>query len=176
MERLYLHRFMDGRDTSPTHGGELSATWRSSWMPRAWAHRHVSGRYYGMDRDKRWERVKLAYDALVHGEGPHRPTVAGRRCGRSYAEGVTDEFVLPTVVDHEPEARIATGHRHLLQLPARPHARADPGLHRADFAGLRSGGPRPPRVIFVGMTEYDATFGIPVAFPKDEPRTCWPRS
>ena len=91
----------------------------------------VIGRYYAMDRDTRWERVKLAYDALVYGEGYAAPTPQAAS-PRAYARGETDEFVRPTVVGAPRRAPRARRRRlPLLQLPPRPRPRAHAGLHRA---------------------------------------------
>ena len=94
---LVFHAITDGRDTSPTGGteylAELERCLRSAGRVGT-----VSGRYYAMDRDTRWDRVRLAYDAIVHGEGPRTDDpVAMLR--DSYRDGITGEFVVPTVVD-----------------------------------------------------------------------------
>jgi 2,3-bisphosphoglycerate-independent phosphoglycerate mutase len=97
LDRVFIHAFTDGRDTDPKSGlgfiRQLQAHARQSTGRIA----SVSGRYYAMDRDKRWERVKLAYDALVNGLGD-RTTDAELAIKQSYARGVTDEFILPTMV------------------------------------------------------------------------------
>lgn len=111
IEDLYIHAFMDGRDTDP-HSGygflkDLSATLSQSTGKIA----SVIGRYYAMDRDRRWERVKLAYDLMVKGEGKKSQNLLDD-LQASYDEGVTDEFVKPIVaVDEtgEPLAKIEDG-------------------------------------------------------------------
>jgi 2,3-bisphosphoglycerate-independent phosphoglycerate mutase len=99
LSRVAMHAFTDGRDTSPTSGARFLAELESA-MSRIGAGRiaTVSGRYYAMDRDKRWERTRLAYEAIVSALGP-RAKSAADAMRQSYADGVTDEFVLPTVVD-----------------------------------------------------------------------------
>lgn len=106
--KVFIHVFTDGRDTDPKSGlgfiKDLEAHLKQSVGTIA----SVSGRYYAMDRDKRWERVKLAYDCLVKGEGP-TATNAITAIENAYAEGITDEFILPTVIttsDHQPIATI----------------------------------------------------------------------
>lgn len=98
IENTFVHCFMDGRDTDPKSGkgfiDQLEAHIATSSVKIA----SVIGRYYAMDRDKRWERVKLAYDLLVKGEGT-KVASAAQGVENSYAEGVTDEFIQPIVVD-----------------------------------------------------------------------------
>ena len=91
---LYVHAFTDGRDTSPTAGEGYAEGLQGFLIAEGLgAIATVSGRYYAMDRDKRWDRVKLAYDALVAGVGPRAPgALAAIR--ESYARDETDEFIL----------------------------------------------------------------------------------
>ena len=98
VERVYLHCFMDGRDVPPTSGIEFIAALQQKIKELGLGQiATVSGRYYAMDRDNRWERVKLAYDAIVNGKGNKGPDpVAVMQ--KSYDAGVTDEFIVPTVV------------------------------------------------------------------------------
>lgn len=107
LTEVYIHAFTDGRDTDPKSGlafiTELQAHLNNSVGKIA----SVSGRYYAMDRDKRWERVKLAYDALVKGVG-HKATDGIAALEQSYAAGVTDEFILPTVIVDEGQQPLAT--------------------------------------------------------------------
>ena len=98
LEQVFIHAITDGRDTDPQSGARFLKTivdWTRELGVGQVA--TVSGRYYAMDRDKRWERVKLAYDAMVHGRGPeHRDPV--RLLEESYGAGTNDEFVKPTVI------------------------------------------------------------------------------
>src|SRR3954454_22010955 len=93
---LLVHAFTDGRDTLP-HGGRGYLAELERWLRQAGRVATVSGRYYSMDRDTRWERTKLAYDAIVHAEG-QRAAGAGEAIEAAYAREETDEFVLPTVI------------------------------------------------------------------------------
>lgn len=169
VSRLYIHCFMDGRDTSPTAGKgflrDLEEFLADEGLGQVVT---LSGRYYAMDRDKRWERVKLAYDALVHGEGL-RASTPQEAITRSYEQGVTDEFVLPTVVSNDPESRIKDGDT-VIFFNFRPDRTRE--LTRAfierDFQAFDRKGPA-PKVTFIGMTEYDSSFDIPVAFPDVSP-------
>lgn len=108
LSKVFIHVFTDGRDTDPKSGlgfvKDLEAHLKQSVGTIA----TVSGRYYAMDRDKRWERVKLAYDCLVKSEGP-TATDAVSAIENAYAAGITDEFILPTIIttsDHQPIASI----------------------------------------------------------------------
>ena len=92
IENAYVHCFMDGRDTDPKSG----AGFIGQLVERNAKIASIIGRYYAMDRDKRWERVKVAYDLLVNGEGK-KATDMVKAVEESYAEGVTDEFILPIV-------------------------------------------------------------------------------
>ena len=170
MERVYIHPFMDGRDTSPTAGIDyvneveefLAGEGRGAIAT-------LAGRFYAMDRDKRWERVKLAYDALVYGEGLVAPSAAAAVRG-SYERGETDEFVLPTVVSADPASRVQVGDG-VVFFNFRPDRAREicAALTQADFTGFDRG-ELPPLVDLVGMTEYDPRLGLGVAFPKEEPR------
>lgn len=107
LTNVFIHAFTDGRDCDPKSGlgfiKELQAHLNTSIGKIA----SVSGRYFAMDRDKRWERVKLAYDALVNGAG-QKATDAIAAVENSYATGVTDEFIKPTVVVDEGQQPLAS--------------------------------------------------------------------
>ena len=99
LTKVYVHCFLDGRDVSPTSGkGFVQELQDKCAQLGVGKIATVMGRYYAMDRDKRWERVQMAYDAMVYGEGHHSsdPVAA---VAESYANGVTDEFVEPVVID-----------------------------------------------------------------------------
>lgn len=97
LQRVFIHAFTDGRDTDPKSGLEYIKNLESHLQKSAGKVASLIGRYYAMDRDKRWERVKLAYDLLVKGEGVATHNVV-EALESSYKEGVTDEFVKPVVV------------------------------------------------------------------------------
>ena len=96
IENTFVHCFMDGRDTDPKSGKGFIADVESTISKTAGQIASIVGRYYAMDRDKRWERVKVAYDLLVNGVG-EAATDMVEAMQRSYDEGVTDEFVKPIV-------------------------------------------------------------------------------
>ena len=101
LERVYIHAFLDGRDVSPTSGKDFVAQCvekcRKIGVGKIAT---VMGRYYAMDRDKRWERLQMAYDAMVYGEGVQN-TDPVDAVAKSYENGITDEFVEPVVCDGE---------------------------------------------------------------------------
>ena len=101
LTKVYIHCFLDGRDVSPTSGkGSVQELQDKCAQLGVGKIATVMGRYYAMDRDKRWERVQMAYDAMVYGEGRHNSDPAAA-VAASYADGVTDEFVEPVVIDSE---------------------------------------------------------------------------
>ena len=111
LTEVYIHAFTDGRDTDPKSGlgyiTDIAEFLKGSVGKIA----TISGRYYAMDRDKRWERVKLAYDTLVNAAGP-TATDAISAITQSYAAGISDEFILPTVItdaNNQPIAQIKEG-------------------------------------------------------------------
>jgi len=108
LENVYLHAFTDGRDCDPKSGKNFIQDIEDYMSQTTGKLASVTGRYYAMDRDKRWERVKLAYDALVHGTGVHS-TNAIESMVDSYENGVTDEFIKPIVMvddNGQPKATI----------------------------------------------------------------------
>ncbi len=111
VDDVVVHAFLDGRDTPPAQ--RRRATWpRSSEHmtdDRAWGGSARScGRYYAMDRDNRWERVTLAYDALVYGAGAQAPDAQSAVAAAAYERGETDEFVRPTVIGAATSIACAT--------------------------------------------------------------------
>ncbi len=107
VQKFVVHAFTDGRDTDPHSGigyiNDLAASLSGTNGKIA----SVTGRYFAMDRDRRWERVKVAYDALVHAEGVHTHNI-GTAIKDSYAEGVTDEFLKPIIATDEQGQPVAT--------------------------------------------------------------------
>ncbi len=161
---LVVHAFTDGRDTLPTSGkGYLAELER--WLRRAGRIGTVGGRYYAMDRDNRWERTKLAYDAIVHAEGL-RAASAEEAISEAYERDETDEFVKPTVIgDYDG---IADGdailHFNFRPDRARQLVRA---LGEDDFGEFERG--HVPRVALTTLTEYRDGWSYPVAFAPSAP-------
>jgi 2,3-bisphosphoglycerate-independent phosphoglycerate mutase len=167
---LVLHAFTDGRDTSPTAGAGYLKT-VEGWMANAGAGRvgSVVGRYYAMDRDKRWDRVQLAYDLLVHGRAEHEAPSGEAAVREAYERDETDEFIKPVLVGEE--ARIRPGDS-VVAFNFRPDrmreitmALADPAFTEIDRRGAE------PIDRYVTMTEYEADWTYPVAFPPERPQT-----
>ncbi len=109
IDNIYVHAFTDGRDTSP-HGGARYVTEFRERADEIGAGKLASivGRYYAMDRDRRWERTQLAYDLLVRGKG-RKATDPLDAVKASYEEGVTDEFINPVLLDESPASRLQKG-------------------------------------------------------------------
>jgi 2,3-bisphosphoglycerate-independent phosphoglycerate mutase len=177
IERVYIHAFTDGRDTSPFGAEEYMAELLARAAEIGGAHparvATVSGRYYAMDRDNRWERIARVYWAMTRGEG-HRAEDPVRAIAESYAHGVTDEFLEPVVLVEErrPVALVEAGDAVVYF-----NFRSDRGreLTKAfvlpelppQAAGKLDRGPRLDDLVFVTMTEYEAGLPVEVAFPAD---------
>jgi len=111
LSEVFIHAFTDGRDCDPKSGLGFIKELQEHLNDSVGKIASVSGRYYAMDRDKRWERIKLAYDALVNGVG-EKATDAIEAVENSYSKNVTDEFIKPTVIiaeDQQPLAKIKDG-------------------------------------------------------------------
>ncbi len=108
LDKVFIHAFMDGRDTDPRSGAGFLREVQDHCANSAGVIASVIGRYYAMDRDKRWERLKEAYNLLVYGEGKHADDMV-KAVEESYAEGVTDEFIKP-IVNDRVDGRIGAGH------------------------------------------------------------------
>jgi 2,3-bisphosphoglycerate-independent phosphoglycerate mutase len=158
VERLHVHAFTDGRDVSPTSG--------AGFLERVPQLATVCGRYYGMDRDRRWDRTRRAYDAMVHGVG-ERCDDAPAAVRASYERGVTDEFIEPLVIGDPAAGRVREGDA-VLFFNFRPdrcrqlfRAFLDPSFEEFDR------GADPPLPAMVQMTEYSEEFDAPVAYPSE---------
>lgn len=167
---LVLHAFTDGRDTLPKSGAGYLKTVQE-WMDDAGGGRigSVVGRYYAMDRDKRWDRVQLAYDLLIHGRAEHKAESGEAAAREAYERDETDEFIKPVLVGEE--ARIRPGDS-VVAFNFRPDrireitlALADPDFDEIDRGGAE------PIDRYVTMTEYEADWEYPVAFPPERPQT-----
>ncbi|MFT5167768.1 MAG: 2,3-bisphosphoglycerate-independent phosphoglycerate mutase [Saprospiraceae bacterium] len=111
LDKVFIHGFTDGRDTAPQGGKGFIKELLDHIENQSVELATLVGRYYAMDRDKRWERVKLAYDVLVHGEGIHTQNVLSA-IEENYKEGITDEFLKPIVITDDndlPKAKIESG-------------------------------------------------------------------
>jgi 2,3-bisphosphoglycerate-independent phosphoglycerate mutase len=161
---LVVHAFTDGRDTLPHSApGYLQEVER--WLRRAGRVGTVSGRYYAMDRDRRWERTKLAYDAIIHAHGLHAEG-AVEAVRASHERGETDEFVRPTVIGGYDGAADGDAALFFNFRPDRARqlvrALGEPGFDEFPRGSA-------PRLNVATMTEYQAEWGYPQAFPPRDP-------
>ena len=161
IENTYVHCFMDGRDTDPKSGAGFIGQLVKHNAKIA----SIIGRYYAMDRDKRWERVKVAYDLLVNGEGK-KATDMVKAVEESYAEGVTDEFILP-IVNEAYDGTIKEGDVVIFFNYRNDRAKElTVVLTQQDMpeAGMKT----IPGLQYYCMTPYDASFqGVHILFDKE---------
>ncbi|WP_247009919.1 2,3-bisphosphoglycerate-independent phosphoglycerate mutase [Halorientalis litorea] len=161
------HAFTDGRDTSPTGGEEYLGALQAHAEDRGTGHvATVSGRYYAMDRDQNWERTKRAYDAIVNREGAYTAASAVDAVVQSYDRGDTDEFVEPTLVEGGPALEDGDA---VLFFNFRSDRARQLTRMLADIDPEWEFETDPPATRFVTMTEYDATFDLPVAYGPPNP-------
>ncbi len=170
LNKVFIHCLLDGRDTPPqsaaTYLEELEAELTKIGCGRVAT---LMGRFYAMDRDNRWERVEKAYNAMVLGEGDPCAS-SSEAIQKSYGAGVNDEFVLPAVIGEagNPPAAIDDGDGVIFfnfrSDRAREITRALTFEHFEGFARKRV----PKLASFVCMSEYDATFGLPIAYEQQQ--------
>jgi 2,3-bisphosphoglycerate-independent phosphoglycerate mutase len=166
--KVFFHAFLDGRDTPPSSAlGYISALEEHLSRIGIGAIATVSGRYYAMDRDKRWDRVKKTYEAMVLAEGM-RQFSAAEAVQLSYEHAKTDEFLIPTVIldknSHKPIGSIRDGDGVIFCNFRSDRAREiTQALTAAEFQGF-SRTKTPKLASFVCLTTYDESFGLPVAF------------
>jgi 2,3-bisphosphoglycerate-independent phosphoglycerate mutase len=168
LSEVYIHAFTDGRDTDPKSGLGFITTLTKHLQQSVGKIATISGRYYAMDRDKRWERVKLAYDCLVHNAGP-RATSATSALEAAYAADTTDEFLLPTVIvnnHNEPAAAIKEGDAVFCFNFRTDRCREiTEVLTQQAFPEYNM---QPLQLHYTTMTQYDQTFkGVHVVFEND---------
>lgn len=163
MKDIVIHAITDGRDTSPTGGEAYISKIEDEVTPCGARIATVTGRYFAMDRDKRWERTKQAWDAIVHGVGQKRDILASEAVADWYRQDKTDEF-LPAMVFTPPNEDIIRDGDVVLFFNFRADRarQLSEAFLRPDFAGFDRG--HVPKVHFVTLTEYDETYGCPVIF------------
>ena len=170
LTEVFVHCLLDGRDTPPQSGAEYLAQLEAE-IARIGCGKiaTVMGRYYAMDRDNRWDRVEKAYNAMVHGLGELRVS-SKDAIEESYASKVYDEFVVPAVICEQgaPVGQVRDGDGFIFfnfrSDRAREITRA---LALEGFDGFQRGY-WPKLAGYVCLTEYDATFGLPIAFASSE--------
>jgi 2,3-bisphosphoglycerate-independent phosphoglycerate mutase len=166
---VFIHAFTDGRDTPPQSAAGYLAELEQALIRIGLGRvATVIGRYYAMDRDNRWERVELAWRAMVGGEGVAAAGSADAIAG-AYAAGETDEFVKPRVVqdgDH-PLGQVRDGDGLIFFNFRADRARElTRAFTQADFTGFAQP-QRPQLSVFACLADYDETFGLPVAYPPE---------
>lgn len=163
LTKVYLHAFLDGRDTPPKSAvgflETVEAKLKEAGLPPVAS---VSGRYYAMDRDNRWDRVEKAYNMLLLGEG-NQANSAVEAVKASYEKDVTDEFVEPTVIN-VPNSRIEDNDA-IIFFNFRPDRAREisKAINFADFDGFNRKAVR-KNIYYVTFKQYDASFPFPVAF------------
>jgi 2,3-bisphosphoglycerate-independent phosphoglycerate mutase len=167
---LVVHAFTDGRDTLPRSGAgfleQLEVAMADAGAGRVGT---VIGRYFAMDRDKRWDRVQKAYRLLVDGAGEHTAPSGAAACRAAYERDETDEFITATVVG-DADTRIRPGDS-VIGLNFRPDRMREITLALADpsFDGFDRGAEAPVVDRYATMTQYDESWSYPVAFPPQRP-------
>ena len=166
--RVAVHAFTDGRDMPPRSAAPSLRALQDACAAAGNAHvASVSGRYFAMDRDKRWERVRRAWDAIVDAQSPHHAPDALAALEAAYARDENDEFVAPTVIDGA--APVADGDAVVFMNFRADRARQLAAAFVAPgFDGFDAR--RPALARFTCLTEYDATLPAPLAFPPDDLR------
>lgn len=169
-KKLFVHPLLDGRDTDPKIGDrflkELSEEISRVGLGQIAT---IMGRYYGMDRDNRWDRIEAAYNALVMGEGK-KSDDAIKAMEQSFEAGITDEFVIPTVIEDKAGHPVATIKDNDSVIFFNFRADRVRQMVRAFSQPAFSGFKRKavPKTHITCLTEYDQTFGLPVAFPANK--------
>lgn len=173
LERVYVHAFLDGRDVPPDSGlgyvADLLKRMREIGIGELAT---IQGRYYAMDRDKRWDREEKAYRVMVTGDGPETSDPL-QKIRNSYSDEVYDEFIEPTVCVRktgEPVASISDGDA-LICFNFRPDRviQISQALTNNNFDGFQRGR-RLEDLFYVCMTKYSDTIDAPIAFPPERPR------
>ena len=155
-----MHAFTDGRDTVPKGGAKYLADVESLGRRASAA---SIGRYFAMDRDKRWDRVQKAYDLLVHGKADHHADTAEEAAEQAYERGETDEFIEPTTVGDE--ARIRPGDS-VIAFNFRPDRMREITLALCDPSSTRSTAAAPRSIDrYTTLAEYDEDWDYPGRLP-----------
>jgi 2,3-bisphosphoglycerate-independent phosphoglycerate mutase len=171
---VVVHAFTDGRDTLPDSGARFVEQ-VEGWCSRAGSARvgSVVGRYWAMDRDRRWDRVQKAYDVLVHGRAQHRASSGVEAVRAAYERDETDEFIEPTVVGEDGRIR---DHDSVIAFNFRPDRMREitRALAERDFHDVDRDGAGVVRR-YTTLTEYEEGWPYPVAFPPARPEVTLPR-
>ncbi len=161
------HAFTDGRDTAPKGGaGYLEELEAHATEQGTGSVATVTGRYYAMDRDQNWERTKRAYDAIVNREGDHTATSPIAAAKQSYERDTTDEFIEPTLIEDRPALEDGDA---VIFVNFRSDRARQLTRMLTDIDPVWEFETTPPAIELVTMTQYDAEFDLPVAFPPNQP-------
>ena len=164
---IYIHAIMDGRDTDPKSGAGFLQQLQDAVAPYGAKIATVVGRFFAMDRDKRWDRVQIGWDAIVLGKGEACTCTPADYARKSYEDGVTDEFMKPAVFVEADQQRVRDG-----DVVYFFNFRADRAreLSRAfiyeDFDGFDR--TVQPKVHYVTMSEYEACYPTPIVFEQEQ--------
>ena len=166
---IFVHAFTDGRDTSPTGGAGFLRTCEKELEKRGAKIVTVIGRYFAMDRDRRWDRTKKAWDAIVLGRGEICKSSPSAAVERQYSLGKTDEFMPPLIFADADEQRVRDDDSVLFFNFRADRARQlSQAFLLKDFDGFDRD--VSPQVHFVSLTQYDVRFASPFIFPQQELR------
>ncbi len=164
---IMVHAFTDGRDTSPTGGKDYVAYCEDKLAEQGARIVTVIGRYYAMDRDKRWDRSKLAWDAIIHGVGEKKDILPSEAMAEQYEAEKTDEFILPMIFEAHEEQRVRDNDVVLfLNFRADRARQFSQAILDKSFSGHARG--VVPDVHYVTLTEYDENYDCPVIFATEK--------
>jgi 2,3-bisphosphoglycerate-independent phosphoglycerate mutase len=164
---ILVHAFTDGRDTSPTGGADFLETCSAALAKSGTQIATVIGRYFAMDRDRRWDRTKKAWDAIVFGRGEKCETSPAAAVRAQYESGVTDEFMPPLIFSHADEQRIRDGDTvFFFNFRADRARQLSQAFLLKDFNGFDR--QAWPQINYVTLTQYDATYSAPFIFAPEE--------
>jgi 2,3-bisphosphoglycerate-independent phosphoglycerate mutase len=167
VDDIFVHAFTDGRDASPTGGAEVLRDCMQKLKSAGAQIVTVVGRYFAMDRDRRWDRTKKAWDAIVLGRGEICLDSPAEAVERQYANGKTDEFMPPLIFTHPNEQRVRDGDTVLFFNFRADRARQlSQAFLLPDFDGFDR--EVLPRTNFLTLTQYDPTYSSPFVFPPEE--------
>ena len=171
LKKIYLHAFLDGRDVPPKSADSAlqlaEETFRKIGTGRIAT---ISGRFYAMDRDNRWERVEVAYKAIAKGEAQYTDTSARHALADSYARNETDEFVIPTLIlDEQGQAVVLDQEDSVVFMNFRADRAREISiaLTSPEFDKFERG-VAPHQGYYATLTEYNQSFSYPIAYPSED--------
>lgn len=164
---IFVHAFTDGRDSSPTGGADFLKSCENELRASGARIVTVVGRYFAMDRDRRWDRTKKAWDAIVLGQGEHCESSPSEAVERQYKLGKTDEFLPPLILAFPNEQRVRNGDTiFFFNFRADRARQLSQAFLFKDFDGFER--EVWPQVNFVSLTQYDVTYPSPFVFGPQE--------